>query len=562
MARLFGVIPTDPVASGATSVLYAHEPRREMHLRPAQGVLLAAAAWLAWRPFEVFPWSAVIAASVILTLTVWGWQRPPRMVGRAAVWTIVSFCILVGSGLVGHDPSAAISKAFLVAIMTALMWLASREAPPDDWPALLALSISGLAIWGVLQVTAGPEHTEAILLQLPEPLRAAGSERLAAGRAFASQPLPSHLAVLLATALPLLLGRLRRTWKSLPWLVGAVLCFIGLGLTRSPIGVGLALAACAALALTGGGRAIRTSVVVLALVLAVVVVARGDVLELEPVSLRLDNWRTAVWVWSTSPAAGVGFGGFGQVAQTVPFAVGNRPRFAHSLPLEWLAELGPLGLLAVLTGGFALWRLVRDLWPSRPDLAVAVAVVPAHNLVDFSLHGSGVALPWAVLVGWAMASRDPTPVRATGPPGRPFAVAAAAVAVALSMLYATSTMVMDAAAVRVAPEERYAGGLEARRLAPWRAEPLAAIAVAALESGDPHLVAQASNELEKGRWLRPYSSTLADLRSHLDQSLGRVPSAVAEAWAAQRANPGNEVYRRRLVQLYRRLQIDGSGADD
>jgi len=193
---------------------------------------------------------------------------------------------------------------------------------------------------------------------------------------------------------------------------------------------------------------------------------------------------------------------------------------------------------------------------------VAMAVVPAHNLVDFSLHGSGVALPWAVLVGWAMASRDPTPVRATGPPGRPFAVAAAAVAVALSMLYATSTVVMDAAAVRVAPEERYAGGLKARRLAPWRADPLDVIAVAALESGDPHLIAESSNELEKGRWLRPYSSSLADLRSHLDQSLGRVPSAVAEAWAAQNSNPENEVYRQRLVQLYRLLQVESRGQGD
>ena len=39
-----------------------------------------------------------------------------------------------------------------------------------------------------------------------------------------------------------------------------------------------------------------------------VIVARGDVLELERLSLRLDNWRTALWVWSTSPAAAAASG--------------------------------------------------------------------------------------------------------------------------------------------------------------------------------------------------------------------------------------------------------------
>ena len=148
-------------------------------------------------------------------------------------------------------------------------------------------------------------------------------------------------------------------------------------------------------------------------VLVVVIVGRRDVVELEPVRLRLDNWRTAVWVWSTAPAAGVGIGGFAQAAQAVPFEVGNRPRHAHSLPLEWLAELGPVGLLGVVFAGLALWRLLRRLWPVRPDLAVALAVVPVHNLVDFSFYGSGVTLAWAVLVGWAMAfvsaSSEPEP---------------------------------------------------------------------------------------------------------------------------------------------------------
>ncbi len=329
----------------AGSLRGADESTPKPRFLPAQGALLAVAGWLAWRPAETFPWSAVLVAAVVLGLAAWGWNRTPPAAGRAAVWAVGGIGVLLVSGLAGHDPSAAIAGVSLVATITVLIWLASRETPPESWPAVLALVIAGLSIWGVLQVTAGPEHTEAILRQLPEALRSAGSERLASGRAFASQPLPSHLAVLFATALPLLLVRVRWRWNAAPWIAGCALCVFGLALTRSPIGVGLALAACAALAVARGGRSLRLVVGVLVLVLAVVIVARGDVLELEPVSLRLDNWRTAVWVWSTSPAAGVGFGGFGQVAQTVPFAVGNRPRFAHSLPLGVAGRAWPGGFL-------------------------------------------------------------------------------------------------------------------------------------------------------------------------------------------------------------------------
>ncbi len=539
------------------------EPPREMMISPAQCALLLAAGLLAWRPIEVFPWSAVLTASILLALTAWGWRRTPPKDGPTMMWTVIAVAVLLFSGLVGSDPSAAISGASLVAGMVTLLWLASREAPPVQWPAVLALLISGLSIWGVLQLTAGPEYAEAILLQLPEPLRAGGSERLAAGRAFASQPLPSHLAILLATALPLLLARVRWRWNALPWFLGVVLCVVGLALTRSPIGVGLALVACTALAVARGGRSIRLwlMVVVLALVFAAVVVARSDVLELEPVTLRLDNWHTAIWVWSTSPAVGVGFGGFGQVAQTVPFSVGNRPRFAHSLPMEWLAELGPLGLLAVLAGGYGLWRLVRSLWPCRPDLAVAVAVVPAHNIVDFSMHGSGVLLPWAVLVGWAIAfRRGSTFVGATNS-GRPVVVVSVALALAATILHATSVTVLNTAIQRAEPEERFQGALEARQLAPWWSEPLSAIAVAALESGDREKIIEASAVLEKGLWLRPRSASLADLRGHLAEALGDAPSAVAEAWTAQENSPFNQVYRERASQLFDQLQDHGVTED-
>ena len=362
------------------------------------------AGWCVWRPSRPFPLPPSWWRRPYSVWRYGRWRRTPK---RSNPWliTCTAGIALVASGVAGWDPASGFSEITILTAAVMLMWLASRVSPPDRWPALLALVISTLALWGLWQVAGGMDEAASSVGQLPVGIQAAAAERLAGGRAFASQLLPSHLAVLFATALPLLLWRLRLRWSALPWMVGSVLCVVGLVLTRSPVGAALALGACGVLAVGRKKRFFFLVALVLVPVLVVVIAGRGDVMELEPVQLRLDNWRTAIWVWSTAPAAGVGIGGFAQAAQAVPFEVGNRPRHAHSLPLEWLAELGPIGLLAVVFAGLALWRLLCRLWPVRPELAVALVVVPVHNLVDFSFYGSGVTLAWAVLVGWAMAFR-------------------------------------------------------------------------------------------------------------------------------------------------------------
>jgi hypothetical protein len=329
--------------------------------------------------------------------------------------------------------------------------------------------------------------------------------------------------------------------------MGVALCTIGLALTRSPIGIGLALAACFVLAFGQRRRRVIWVAAILAVVLAAAVAGRGDVMELEPVRLRADNWRTAAWVWTNSPFAGVGIGGFAQAAQAVPFAVGNRPRHAHSLAFEALAELGPVGLLACVLAGVALWRLLHELWPDRPELAVALAVIPTHNLVDFSLYGTGVALPWAVLLGWAMAFRRGDSVSSPPARGRIVLVGAVTLALGATVLHLTSIAVEDAAASREAAVDRLDGALDARRLAPWRVDPLGLVAGAAIDTGDPLRLAEASLELDRGRWLRPRSAALAGLRARLAIAAGEAPTAVAEAWSSHAAQPSNTAH----AELYR-----------
>jgi hypothetical protein len=518
---------------------------------------LTLAAWCVWRPVETFPLTAVVVAGVILSLTVWGWRRTPR---AASAWLQAGAIgvVLLISGLSGWDPASAIGDIALVSAVIALMWLASRQTPPESWPAIFALVIAALTLWGIWQVGWGMERAAAGLTVLPEPMREAAAERLNAGRAFASMLLPSHLAVLLATALPLLIVRLRKHRSAALWAAGSILCVVGLFLTRSPVGAALALGACLTLALRRRRGPLLLIALFLVVVLAAAIIGRGDVVHLTPVKLRIDNWQSAVWVWSQTPAAGVGIGGFAQAAQAIPFGVGNRPRHAHCLPLEWLAELGPVGLLLFSFGVLALWRLLCNLWSERPELAVALAVIPVHNLLDFSLYSTGIALAWAVLVGWGLAYRSPPrEVVADGSRGRIVVVSVVTLALAASILHATSIEVEDSSAVADSPVEMFEGAMQARRLAPWRVEPLGLLAIAAMKTGMPEQMTTARYELDRGGWLRSRSAALAGLRARLALNLGQAPTALTEAWTAVAEQPSNETHVENFEELLDRLEPGG-----
>jgi hypothetical protein len=189
-----------------------------------------------------------------------------------------------------------------------------------------------------------------------------------------------------------------------------------------------------------------------------------------------------------------------------------------------------------------------------------LALVPVHNLVDFSLYGSGVTLAWAVLVGWAAAfvnaspEPEPAPVR-----GRVVFIAAIAGMLAATVLHVTSLIVEESASVREIPSERLDGALEARRLAPWRVDPLGLVAAAALETGDSQRIAEARAALDRGRWLRPHSAALAGLRAQLAIAGGVAPTAVSEAWISASEQPSDKKRAESLEDLLGRLD---SGAED
>jgi hypothetical protein len=509
-----------------------------------QYLLVAVGLWIAWRPCETVAASPVVLALVALALVPWAHARTSEQaLAPGLAVAVLALGYGAATGWTGWDRSTAAVELALAAAIVAFAWLGSRRPGSERLLGLFALGLAALSLWALWQVGTGFERAHAAVAELPELIQENAAARLASGRAFASLLLPGHLGVLLATALPLLLLRLRASWRSIPWALGCGLALVGLVLTQSPIAIGLGAAASIALIGRRRSRLLVGAASVLVVGLALAFVFRSELSHLEPLRLRADNWRTAGWLWSTSPLTGVGLGSYGQASQAVPFEVGNRPLHAHSLPMEWAAELGVVGIAAAVMAAWWLLDLVRRLWPRRPELAVAVTVIPLHNLVDFSLYTSGVAIPWALLAGWAMAAAGPRPTLREDRGRRLLLVATAGLAVAVAVLHSTSVTVAEAALSADDPRDRLRGSLRAHRLAPWRIEPVVAGAAAAIQGTGPEPYAAGRSLLAAGRRLRPRSATLSALASRLELAEGRAPSALSQAWLAVRAQPSFEPHR-------------------
>lgn len=526
-----------------------------------QTVLVVVGLWAAWRPCETSTWSATVLAAAALILLPRALDKTSDVGARTGFSAAAAFALYGGlSAVSGWDPASAVGEVGLVVAVATAIWLASREPLSESSLWWFALGLAALAVWAIWQAAGGLEQAKPTVADLPPHMQANALARLASGRAFASFVLPSHLGVVLATALPLLISGIRRSAAGVVSFVGCALCVVGLLLTQSPVGIVLAIGV--SLTVLAGRRRwpALTAAAVLACGMVAAFVVRPDLTALDPVRLRLDNWRTAVWVWSTSPVAGVGVGGYGQASQAVPFDVGNHPAHAHSLPLEWAAELGAIGILAVVIGVLALATLVRRLWHDQRALAASIMVVPIHNLVDFSLYTSGVALVWALLVGWGLATVRRPVSRPTGRWLRLAAFAGTAAMVGVTTLHATSVVVQRSAAAQAHSWQRFDGMVRAHRLAPWRLDPVTAAAIEGLESGDSPTVAAAARLLDSSRAMRPASASLASLASRLAALQGHAPRAVSEAWAAAHAQPFVHAHGEHLEALVGRLMDDGHGS--
>jgi hypothetical protein len=214
-------------------------------------------------------------------------------------------------------------------------------------------------------------------------------------------------------------------------------------------------------------------------------------------STRYDLWGSALDAWLAEPLAGIGAGSFSIWWGSEREIGDERVADAHSLPLETLAEMGPIGLiiLAAFIGFLIAAALeARRRLNGATDEATwtALALVAATILL-------GAAFDWlwesGLAVALAVSALALAAVPAMASSRRPrwrgglrlatFAVAFGCFAIQVPVLVSASSQ--EDAAAAVVRGDLLGAEAEADRAidaAPWAAEPYAIRAVVHLQAGD------------------------------------------------------------------------------
>jgi O-antigen ligase len=457
-------------------------------------------------------------------------------------WLVITLALLAVSWLVALDHELAFRHSMLAVAVLLVFGVARWAALDDAWLMVLGVGLTLPVAVAVHQQFGGLAHAQMLVPSLPAAWQDAAAYRLATGRAFGTASLPGHFAILLLLPLPIFAERLieaRRAARA-AWGAGVAVLLIGVVLTRSVAAVAIASLALLALAARRSRRSVVVATVVVAVALVGVTAAsRQDLTHLEPVRLRWLNWQAATNAFVQQPWLGTGLGGVGQATLSGPLAAVSPTPYAHNTPLQLLAEFGlaGLGVLLLLVGW--LTRLVGRGWRESPGLALAVAVVGVHNLVDFSAYAPEVVLPWAVLAG-ALAARVGRQATHRVPSWLLTPVLVAGVGLAV-LDWRAESVEADLAA---APSDRAVGlGLDVVSLAPWRFSALEMATARVLDAHRPPDAGRLEEAVAGHGWVRPRSASWAESRARLLLAIGR--PGEAEVWAreAVRRAPGREELR-------------------
>ena len=248
-------------------------------------------------------------------------------------------------------------------------------------PALVCLAAAVSGVWGLVALAG---HA------LPYAERIEGAWR--PGGPF---EYPPALALVEVCALPALVTAARRGpwWRRVPAAAGLAVALGVLAFAGNRTAWSLA-AAVVVWALAGRRAGALAFGLAFAAGLLVLVLGGGHG--------RPALWSAGLDAWARRPIAGSGAETFfGATVLDQP----GRPAiaYAHSLPVEWLVELGLIGLLAGLA---VAATAVRAAWASDERLlAPAVVAFLLAGLVDWSWHLAGAGAVWAVALGGAVAAR-------------------------------------------------------------------------------------------------------------------------------------------------------------
>ena len=139
----------------------------------------------------------------------------------------------------------------------------------------------------------------------------------------------------------------------------------------------------------------------------------------DPVSLRLQNWLTAVEIFAAYPF-GTGLNNFAVAYLQHQQLSANESQYAHNTPLQLLSETGAFGLVAGILLVVYLVRHRRGLSKLvREDEYIALALVIwiVHNLIDIDLYFASVGAVGVILLSVLCASmrHESLPIRPAKP---------------------------------------------------------------------------------------------------------------------------------------------------
>ena len=270
---------------------------------------------------------------------------------------------------------------------------------------------------------------------------------------------------------------------------------------------------------------------------------------------RYQFWSEAVDAFKDEPLHGIGAGGYEAYwAQHAPIT--RAIRDAHSLYLETLAELGPLGLALILgffaTGvvaGISRWRP-----SSRSELAASLALLGAgatsagiEVIWETPAAFAPVVLAVGLLTGPAIAhAADPVATRAPGGQAR-FGWAVALLTVGWIALLAAGDAFLSQRALEESRSaarsadfgEAATRAEDAIALQPWAAEPRLQLALVHEAAGD---LAQARGEAAEATGKAPDDWQVWLARARIEARSGRAAAASAALQQARRLNPRAPIF--------------------
>jgi hypothetical protein len=303
-------------------------------------------------------------------------------------------------------------------------------------PGLRTATLGGLVVGGAMHVaTALWQHRvlwpDALARQAELGLDAALVARLASARPLGlslSPDLGAGLAAATAAAGAAFVVDVRRAAAARAGAAVVVVAAVVAVLLARSFGTALAIAAAVVIVVVAA-RAWRwaAAIVVAGGAVGVALATRGMGALATSAAERAWNWRTGLGAWADAPWTGHGLLRFAAAYAERRPPEANVTRYAHSAPVQILAETGVVGAVAVVVTAAVLLRrrppatttAMRttspsvEAWaPTRVPVLLGALTLLLRALVDYDLHVGQSAMIAALLVGLVCAREPHADVRA------------------------------------------------------------------------------------------------------------------------------------------------------